>query len=365
MDENRTRAGERVIRVVVGEDSPLMQTMIIEALESDPGIKVVGKGSDGRAVLKCVTALRPDCVTLDLDMPHMNGLDTLRYIMSEWPTPVVIVSGYSAEGVNLALTCLESGAVDFVTKTSAGNRFSADELLAKVKAAASVDVRRMRFTPSEIVIQPKQRRAGESSLGSVVVIGASTGGPQALMEIIPGLPRGIPAGIMIVQHMPPNFTCYLAERLDSRSQLDVREAGEGDTIVPGRVLVAPGGMHLFLEDHGGRPSVMLLGKNAVQRTACPSIDFTMTSFAQIYKERLIGVVLTGMGRDGAAGSAEIRRFGGKIICQDKETSLIYGMPGSVIASKLADSVCPLGGIAECIVQKVSEIGSRDRAYERE
>jgi two-component system chemotaxis response regulator CheB len=365
MNESRSRAQKRTIRVVVGEDSQLMRTMIVNALESDPEIEVVGKGADGSAVLKGVAELKPDCITLDLEMPRMNGLETLRYIMSEWPTPVVIVSGYSPMGANLAITCLEYGAVDFIAKTSGGKRFPADELIAKVKTASSVDVGRIRFAHSEIEIGTKQRKAFASSLGSVVVIGASTGGPQALMEIIPRLPRDIPAGMVIVQHMPPNFTSYLAERLDARSYLDVHEAREGDAILPGRALVAPGGMHLFLEERDERPCVMLLEKNALQRTACPSIDFTMTSFAPIFGERLIGVVLTGMGRDGSAGSAAIHLYGGKMICQNKESSLIYGMPGSVIGGNLADEVCPLEEIADCIIRHIHEIGMREPAYERE
>ncbi len=355
----------RAITVVVGEDSPLMRAMIVEALESDPGIQVVGKGSDGRAVLKQVAELKPDCVTLDLEMPRMNGLETLRYIMSEWPVPVVIVSAHTAEGANLTLTCLEYGAVDFVTKTSGGNRFPADELIAKVKGAATIDVRRIRFASPGVEIGPKPRKPSSFSLRSVVVIGASTGGPQALMEIIPKLPRDIPAGVVIVQHMPANFTRYLAERLDGCSQIDVREAKEEDVLCPGRALVAPGGMHLFLEDLHDKPAVMLLGKNTLQRTACPSIDFTMTSFAPIFRERLVGVVLTGMGRDGAAGAAAIRRCGGSIICQDRESSLIFGMPGAVIGDGLADAVCPLDRIADCVVRKVEEIGTREPAYERE
>jgi len=365
MGENRKHAKGRPIKVVVGEDSALMQALIIETLESDPEIKVVGKGSDGRAVLRNVADLKPDCITLDLEMPRMDGLETLRYIMTEWPTPVVIVSGYTDEGANLALTCLEYGAVDFITKTCGGNRFPADELLAKVKAAASVDVRRMHFAPSEIPIGARQRTVSAASLRAAVVIGASTGGPQALMEIVPKLPRDISAGIVIVQHMPPNFTRYLAERLEGRSQIDIREAGEGDAVLPGRALVAPGGMHLFLEEQKGRPCVMLLGKNTLQRTACPSIDFTMTAFAPIFRERCIGVVLTGMGRDGTAGSAAIRRCGGKVICQDRDSSLIDGMPGSVIDGKLADAVCPLDAVAERIVRMVQEIGSREPAYGHE
>ena len=365
MTENRSRARGGVIRVVVGEDSLLMRTMIVEALERDPGVKVVGKGADGHAVLKMAAELKPDCITLDLEMPNMNGLETLRYLMSEWPVPVVIVSGYSAEGANLALTCLEYGAVDFIAKTFGGNRFPADELLAKVKAAATVDVRRMRFASSEIEIGAQKRSSFAPSLRSVVVIGASTGGPQALMELLPRLSREIPAGIVIVQHMPPDFTRFLAERLNGRSHLDVREAVEGDAILPGRALVAPGGMHLFLEEQGRHPCVMLLGKNTLQRTACPSIDFTMTSFAPIFRERLIGVILTGMGRDGTGGSAAVRRCGGRIICQDRESSLIHGMPGSVIDDNLADEVCPLEGIAECIAKMIRETGTREPAYERE
>jgi two-component system chemotaxis response regulator CheB len=352
-----------VIRVVVGEDSPLIQTMIIETLERDPGIRVVGKGSDGAEVLKRVAELKPDCITLDLEMPRMNGLETLRYIMSEWPTPVVIVSAYTAEGANLALTCLEYGAVDFVSKTCCGNRFPVDELVSKVKAAATVDVRRMCFAPCAVGISPKQAKPLPSSLHSVVVIGASTGGPQALMDVIPRLPRDLAAGTVIVQHMPPNFTRYLAERLDNRSPIDVREATDGEVLQPGRALVAPGGMHLFVEERRGEPVVMLLAKNALQRTVCPSVDFTMTSFARAFRNRLVGVVLTGMGRDGAAGAEAIRSCGGKVICQDKESSLIYGMPCAVIDAGHADYVCGLDSIADRIVQTVQAIDARETAHE--
>jgi two-component system chemotaxis response regulator CheB len=363
-DRNKAERG-RQIRVVVGEDSPLIRAMIVKALEREPRIKVVGKCADGREALKSVAELKPDCVTLDLDMPHMNGLETLRYIMSEWPTPVIILSGYSAAGANLALACLECGAVDFIAKTSGGKGFPADELVSKVKWAAAIDVRRIRFAPAEIEIGEKRRMPGASTLSSIVVIAASTGGPQALMDIIPRLPAELPAGIVVVQHMPPNFTRYLAERLDARSRIDVREAAEGEAIQPGRALVAPGGQHLFLEDREGRPCVMLLGKNTLQRTACPSIDFTMSSFAPIFRERLIGVVLTGMGRDGAAGCAAIRRYGGRVICQDRETSLIFGMPGSVIGDGLADAVYPLHEVADGIVRATREIASRECVHERE
>jgi two-component system chemotaxis response regulator CheB len=358
------RAGARQIRVVVGEDSPLMQTMIVEALHSDPEIRVVGKGADGRAVLRLVSELRPDCITLDLEMPNMDGLETLRYLMSEWPTPVVIVSAHTAESAEIALACLEYGAVDIVPKTWGGNRFTADELVEKVRAAATVDVRRQRFAPAEIAVGPKPRTAFAPELGAVVLIGASTGGPQALMDLVPRLPRGMPAAVVVVQHMPADFTRYFAERLDARSALDAREAEQGDIPEPGRVLVAPGGRHLMLGERDGRPAVMLLGKNERQRSACPSVDFAMTSFAPVFRERLVGVVLTGMGRDGAAGCAAIRANGGTVICQDRESSLVFGMPGAVMGGGAADFVVPLDGIAERIAKTVSNIVSRESAHER-
>lgn len=364
MGGDRGAVERRPIRVVVGEDSPVIQAMIVKALESDPEIKVVGMGSNGQAALKQVVELRPDCVTLDLDMPGMNGIEALRCIMSEWPTPVVIVSGYSDRGANIIMTCLEYGAVDFVSKTGGGNRFLAEELVAKVKEAAVAEVRRVRFGQSRVEITGPQRRSAAQRLQSAVVIGASTGGPQALMEIIPRLPRDFPAGIVVVQHMPATFTKYLAERLEARSHLDVREAVEGDALTPGLVLVAPGGKHFFLEERQGRHVVTLLEKNALQRTACPSIDFAMTSCANVFGSRLTGVILTGMGRDGCAGSAAIRRHGGTVLCQDKESSLIFGMPGAVIGDGFSSAVCPLRDIAASIARAVNETASREQVYER-
>ncbi len=362
MPGERTEA--RPIRVVVGEDSPLMQTMIVEALQSDPGIRVVGRGADGRAVLRLVSDLRPDCVTLDLEMPNMDGLETLRYLMSEWPTPVVIVSAHTSESAEIALACLEYGAVDIVPKTWGGVRFTAGELVEKVRDASSIDVGRMRFALPEIAIGAKPRTAFAPQLGAVVIVGASTGGPQALMDLVPRLPRGIPAAVVVVQHMPATFTRYFAERLDARSSLDAREAEHGDFLEPGRVLVAPGGMHLMLGERDGRPAVTLLGKNERQRTACPSVDFAMTSFAPVFRERLVGVVLTGMGRDGAAGCAAVRANGGTVICQDRESSLVFGMPAAVMGNGAADFVVPLGGIADRIVKTVSSVSSRESAHER-
>lgn len=351
------------IRVVVGEDSLFMRRMIQDVLNSDPEIEVVGTGTNGREVLKKVVKLKPDCITLDLEMPRMDGLETLRYIMSEWPTPVIILSAHTARGAEMTLTCLEYGAVDFVTKTKGWGGFPADELIDKVRLASMVDISKIKFGPTDYSFKSKATKFRSKKIEKVVLIGASTGGPQALMEIIPRLPGDLPACVIVTQHMPQNLTKHLADRLDSRSGLTVSEAKEGDTILPGRVLVAPGGMHLFLEERKGHPVIMLLERNELQRTACPSVDFALTSLSTFFKEKLIGIILTGMGKDGVSGSVAVRRGGGKIICQDKGTSLIFGMPDAVIKSGQADIVCPLHRMADCIVSYVCEEKSEEAVYE--
>ncbi len=357
MRDGACHSANRTIRVLVGEDSKFMRRMIVDTLNADPCIEVVGTGSNGCEVLRKVVQLRPDCVTLDLEMPKMDGLETLRYIMGEWPTPVIVLSAHTAEGARRTLECLEFGAIDFIAKTQNGKRFPAEELIAQVKTAAAVDVGKVRFAPPErsLKVEHPAQRPGEDCC--IVLIGASTGGPQALMEIIPRLPSPLPVCVVVVQHMPPNFTRYLAERLAGYSHLVVREAREGDMLRPGLVLVAPGGMHLFLEDHGGQPAVMLVRRNETQRSVCPSVDFAMTSFAEVYRERTVGVVLTGMGRDGTAGCGAIRRAGGRIICQDENTSIVYGMPGSVVESGIDVEVLPLEEIAHGIVRGIDEMKS--------
>jgi two-component system chemotaxis response regulator CheB len=353
----------RSIRVVVGEDSPLMQKLLADTLNRAPEIEVVGTASNGREVLRKIVDLKPDCVTLDLEMPQMNGLETLRYIMGEWPTPVVIVSAHTAEGAKLTLKCLEYGAVDFVSKSEGGKSFPADELMAKVQAAAEVDMDKIRFTPPEELLESEPVDLGLVHSDCVVLIGASTGGPQALMEILPKLPPDLNAGVVVVQHMPPNFTRYFAERLDSRAKLKVKEADDGDPIEPGTVLVAPGGLQLLIDEDFTRPVVMLLSRNEKHRSNCPSVDFALSSFAQVLRSKLIGVILTGMGKDGSAGCVAVKQYGGTVLCQDEETSLIFGMPGTVIREGLADEVVSLERIASRIVEHVRMVRAKEKVHE--
>ena len=340
--------------MLVGEDSAFMRRVIADSLDADPDIEVVGTASNGREVLKKLVDVRPDVVTLDLEMPRMDGLETLRFIMSEWPTPVVILSGHTARDARMALTCLEYGAVDFVSKTMKGMRFPVRELTAKVKMAHTVDAEKVRFAPVEHDLKAKSRPSSKSRTECIVLIGASTGGPQALGEVRPRLPADLPASVLVVQHMAANFTTYLAERLDARSSMYVMEAEDGEPIRPGSILVAPGGRHLLLDEKGGQPLTMLLARNEKQRSACPSIDFALTSIAPVFKRRLISVIMTGMGRDGEAGCDAVRKYGGRVIVQDRDTSMIYGMPGAVVAAGLAHEVLPVQQIAECIVREVEE-----------
>ena len=336
---------------------------LVDSLSSDPSIEVVGAASNGREVLRQTVELKPDCVTLDLEMPHMNGLETLRYIMGEWPTPVVIVSAHTAEGAKLTLKCLEYGAVDFVSKSEGGKSFPIEDLIEKVKVAAGVDLNKIRFAPPEELLEREPPGQLPAHSDCVVLIGASTGGPQAIMEILPKLPADLPAGIVIVQHMPPNFTRYFAERLDCRTRLGVKEADEGDGISQGSVLVAPGGLQLFLDENFTQPVVMLLSRNENLRSNCPSIDFALSSFSSVFREKLIAVILTGMGKDGSAGSQAVKRLGGTVLCQDEETSLIFGMPGAVISEGLADEVVPLEKIASRIVENVLKLQAKEKVYE--
>ena len=349
--EEKTEAKGK-IRVLVGEDSAFMRRVIADSLDADPEIEVVGTASNGREVLRKLVNLRPDCVTLDLEMPRMDGLETLRFIMSEWPTPVVILSGHTAEGARMVLTCLEYGAVDFVAKTFKGMRFPVNDLVSKVKLAATVDAEKVRFAPVEFDLKAKVRPSRKTRTECVVLIGASTGGPQALGEIIPRLPPDLPASVIVIQHMPSNFTTYLAERLDARSMMYVMEAENGEAVKPGSILVAPGGTHLLMDEKGGQPLTMLLPRNEKQRTACPSIDFALTSIAPVFKKRFISVILTGMGKDGVAGCDAVRKYGGRVICQDRDTSMIYGMPGAVVSAGLAHEVLPVQEIAAAIIHEV-------------
>ncbi len=346
--------------VLVVDDSALMRRVIADVIEADEGFRVVATARDGEDALRKVHALDPDLVTLDFEMPGMDGLAVLGYIMSEVPRPVVMLSAYTQRGGELTLRALDLGAVDFVAKPSGtisldlervGNR-----LRAALRAAAAANLANLP------VRMPRTGRSGgraehpdDSGAPATVAIGiaASTGGPRALTELIPCLRPGLGAVVLVVQHMPPSFTRTLAERLDGMSALPVREAARDEPLLPDRVYVAPGGYHLRVGAPDGVPRV-LLDREPPLWGVRPAADHLFRTLADCYGTRGIGAVLTGMGKDGAEGLAAIAAAGGTGFAQDRATSVIYGMPHA--AAPHAAAVLPLAGIAPALAQAAARAG---------
>lgn len=348
------------IRVLVVDDSALMRLMISDILNSDEEIKVVATARDGEDGIKKVTELRPDVVTLDIEMPRLDGLHALGYIMSEIPTPVVMISAYTQKGSEATFRALEYGAVDFVSKPSgpiSGDiRAIGDELIAKVKMAASVDLNNLGFIrPKKISEKHIKHKPGKIVPGvGVVAIGASTGGPRALEKILPQLDPDIPAGLLVVQHMPKGFTETFAARLDRESKIDIREAKAGDKIEQGKALIAPGDYHMsiMIETTGNNMAggVISLNQDPPVHGLRPTVDTMMLSAAEAYGNEIVGVLLTGMGSDGAKGMKAIKENKGRTIAQDKDTCVVYGMPRAAVEAGIVDKVVPLDKMAEEIMK---------------
>ena len=345
----------RPIRVVVADDSPFVCRLLTTYLEPSPDIKIVGTAPNGRRAVELVRQLKPDALTLDLDMPEMDGLEALQQIMLDCPTPVVMVSGVSREAAMITLQALELGAVDFVLKYTPGIDTNPEalrwEIIDKVRAASKIKVvRSIRSKYAQLGQRLKEHRDKESeqevarqhhavephlsgfptprpyTLGPVVVIGASTGGPIALRELLSQLPANFPAAIIVVQHIPAGFTEVLSAQLNNQISLTVKEAENGDRLEPGLVLVAPGGYHLLLQPNGR----VMINQGAKIKGHRPSIDVTMQSVAQVYGAYTTGVVLTGMGDDGSLGLVAIQTKGGKTFAQSADTCVVNGMPQRAI-----------------------------------
>lgn len=354
------------IRVLVVDDSALMRKVISEILNSSKDIEVVGTAVNGVDALRKLQTLPVDVVTLDFEMPEMDGLTTLKHIMSENPKPVVMISAYTKIGCEATIKSLEAGAADFVTKPdgsiSLKIRESADEIIKKVLAASKVNIGLLRKTASqEIEEQVKTIKAETKELeyidrGKIVVIGSSTGGPQTLERVIPYLPKNIPAPIIIVQHMPPSFTKSLAERLNRLSNIPVKEAEEGDILEKGKAYIAPGDYHLEIRRglfNGQNVDKITLNQKPKEEGVRPSVNVTLRSAAELYKEKVVAVILTGMGSDGTDGMKKVKYENGVCIAQDKDTSIIYGMPKAVADAGLADYILPLDQIPAKIISCVS------------
>jgi two-component system chemotaxis response regulator CheB len=348
------------IRVLVVDDSAFMRKAISMILEEDPEIEVVGTARDGLEAIEKVKELNPDLMTLDVEMPRMDGITALKQIMKENPLPVLMVSSLTVEGARATVDALAAGAVDFIPKqlsyVSMDLSKIKEELISKIKVIARSKTRIISLPPSNRLSYPKKSRVptdGQSN-AQIVVLGISTGGPFSLQRVIPSLSEDFPLPIAIVQHMPPFFTKSLAERLDSISRLEVCEAEDGMELANGKVFIAPGGLHLkFLRD-GARVS-LLTTKAPDDSLHRPSVDVMFSSACDVFGGKILAVVMTGMGKDGLEGAKLIKSAGGRVLAQSEDTCVVYGMPKAIVDAKIADSIVPLDEMASAITSAVSAV----------
>jgi len=345
-------------RVVVVDDSAFMRKLITEIIESSGEFTVVGTAVNGMDGLREIRERDPDIVTLDIEMPEMDGLVALERIMKTQPLPVVMLSARgSSKGVDMTLRALELGAVEFVRKPSGPISVDLatvrDQLLLALRAAASTNLIGMkRSLPKPVARREAAASAPAVQPAQVIVIACSTGGPRALADIIPQIPGDIGAAVLVVQHMPKDFTSSLAQRLNLMSALPVAEAEDGQVISANRVYLAPGGVHMVVAPSPGGP-VIHLDPGAPVWGVRPAADPLFKSVASVYGAAAIGVILTGMGHDGAQGLRLLRAAGGLGVVQDEESSLIYGMPQAALAAGGADNIVPLSAIASTLVELIA------------
>jgi len=344
---------DRTIRVFVIEDSAVDRTLITAIINKRADMTVIGAAGDPYEARERMRELDVDVVTLDVEMPRMNGLEFLEKLMRLRPTPVLMVSSLTEEAADVTFEALELGAVDFVTKprTGLGPNGGAigDELVAKIRATA-----RARVVPrqaiTETVRQPEARTGGALPADLLIAIGASTGGTEAIKEVLNVLPVDCPP-IVIAQHMPPGFTGRFAKRLDSLCRISVSEARNGDRLQAGHAYLAPGGQHLVVERSGGtyRAAILEAAPGMIHK---PSVDVLFRSVAKAAGAKAIGVILTGMGRDGASGLLEMREAGSFNVAQDEATCVVFGMPREAIAAGAAHEVLPLSQVARRVLAQV-------------
>ena len=374
-----------MIKVLVADDSAFMRRVITDLFATQPDFKVLDTAKTGKEAIEKVIKLKPDLLTLDINMPIMDGLSALEVIMKDCPLPVVMVSSITRKGADATIKAMGLGAIDFICKPNGSlSKLDsvADEILAKCRAAAQVKIRKRLngslavFPPpvkkplSTVKVEMPERKtftatrttttltrgnirqtikaAGHSSAGRFIVLGCSTGGPNALQEFVPRLPANLPCPVLMVQHMPPGFTASLARRLDEISSISVKEAEDHEPLKPGTVYIAPGNYHMTVaEGSGGRE--ISLNQNAPLGTLRPAADMLFESVAK-YGNEVVSVILTGMGQDGANGMEKIKKAGGYVIAESEETCVVYGMPKAVVDRGLADEVLPIQNIADAAVK---------------
>ncbi|MGL5269777.1 MAG: protein-glutamate methylesterase/protein-glutamine glutaminase [Selenomonadaceae bacterium] len=358
-----------MIKILIADDSIFMRKLLSDLFEEQPDFKVVGVAHNGKDAVEKTAQLSPDLLTMDVNMPVMDGLEALAIIMKEHPLPVVMISSMTKTGAEATLRALELGAVDFISKVSGTVSSIADiqnEILEKCRAAAAANWRISakgkpvpvemeeppvsKVRPVELMSSPFPKSASGTGQQRLVAIGTSTGGPRALQQVITQLPADLPCGVVVVQHMPPGFTKSLSERLDSLSKVKVKEAEDNDLIEPGHVYIAPGNYHMQVKNQSGLLRISL-NQEPPLASHRPSVDVLFDSVASVGR-RLTAVIMTGMGSDGAKGMQKIKSAGGYVIAEDESTSVVYGMPKAVVDLGIADKVLPLPYIAGAIVNAV-------------
>ena len=344
---------DKPIKVMVVDDSAFMRFSITKHLNLTPNIQVIVTASDGREALELLKTYKPDVITLDVEMPRLDGLSTLKEIMAHYPCPVIMLSSLTKEGATETIRALTLGAVDFVQKPE--NKINISEVMNEVVSKIIKVVNAKIYSipivqPKEAEFQKKEKKVRPlTSSDKILIIGSSTGGPRALNTLVPELEK-IPAAVMIIQHMPVGFTHSLAERLDAVSKLMIKEAEPGDQLEVGKALLAPGGFHMVLDSD----KRIALNQNPTVHGVRPAIDVTMFSAVQHFGKSVVSVILTGMGVDGTSGSALVHSSGGYVFAEDESTCVVYGMPRSVYEAGAVDTVLPLPELASAIMDHLNK-----------
>lgn len=352
------------IKVLVVDDSALIRALLKEIIQADPELELVGQAPDAYVARDLIKQLNPDVLTLDVEMPRMDGLTFLEKLMRGRPMPVVMISSLTEQGSEATFRAMELGAVDFVAKPKLGIREGmqayAEEICYKIKAASLARLIPRPVQPVMPVEDTPRSGAPRPIVGTekLIAIGASTGGTEAIKDVLLGLPADSP-GIVITQHMPPGFTRSFAERLNRMTRLNVVEAKGGERILPGHAFLAPGDKHLLVERSGANYVTRLSDAEPVRRHK-PAVDPMFHSVAQCAGRNVIACLLTGMGKDGAQGMLEIRQAGGYTVAQNEATCVVYGMPREAVAIGGAEDILPLGEIAEALLQQARKRGGGNR-----